>query len=391
MDRRRLSTALLMVPLALMAAGSLRDLITPLAYWAAWLLWAVVTATLMRPDPGAWSRSQPPVWVMTSYGVLLAGMASSAFINQDWVTAYQALKILVMAGMFMAMWWLTLRVGWRQLVIALYWVVGLMVLSVVWTVAVDPQGRWPVIGGRQGSVLASYGVLWKVGAFFLPIFMADLMVRPRNWAINTLMIAASVYLLLIDGSRTAQLVLAATLVGLLVFLAWRGGWRGMRRLRWLLLVPVILIAMQLYGGNTFSTRLGEGDPARMKLLQQAIPQSIDCLPVGCGFGSTAADVGQGMPMPVHNAYLAALGDFGVLGLLGMLGFLAAAWVPIHRVVKGAVGMEQSYFVVAAAGSALGYGMSLMLNTFTTEMSEWGYVILMLAFAWAPPERVEVDG
>lgn len=90
-------------------------------------------------------------------------------------------------------------------------------------------------------------------------------------------------------------------------------------------------------------------------------------------------------MVVHNAYLAALGDFGVLGLVGMLGFLMAAWLPIWQVLRRGAKDAQACFVVAAAGSALAYGMSLMLNTFTTEMSEWGYLILMLAFAWAPAE------
>src|SRR5690606_6107820 len=119
---------------------------------------------------------------------------------------------------------------------------------------------------------------------------------------------------------------------------------------WLLLVPVILIGVQLIGsgGNgwhkapsvsapiaaegavaaAFSSRLGQGDPARMKLLKAGIPQAIDCLPLGCGFARTATDIGYGTPMPVHNAYLAALGDFGVLCLLGMLGFLWVSWRPI---------------------------------------------------------------
>ncbi|MBV6274139.1 hypothetical protein KVP09_14650 [Alcaligenaceae bacterium CGII-47] len=381
---RRLSTVLLGVPLALMAAGSLRDLITPLVYWAAWLLWAAVIAVLLHPQRTAWAESRPPKCITVSYGLLLLGMSLSAVMNQDMVTAYQMFKIIVIAGIFLMMWWLVLYVDWSQLLTALYWVVSLIIISVVFTVVTDPQGQWPVMGGRQGSVLASYGVLWKVGALFLPIFLADLIVRPRAWAINTLMIVASIYLLMIDGSRTAQLVLVATLIGLLFFTAWRSGRRALlQKLPWLLLVPVIFAGMQLFGNRTFSTRLGEGDPARMKLLNEGVPQAIDCLPMGCGFGRTATDIGQGTPMPVHNAYLAALGDFGVLGMLGLMGFLLAACLPIRRVIRNPVRHNQDYFVVAAAGSALAYGMSLMLNTFTTEMSEWGYVILMLAFAWAP--------
>jgi hypothetical protein len=42
-----------------------------------------------------------------------------------------------------------------------------------------------------------------------------------------------------------------------------------------------------------------------------------------------------------------------------------------------------YFVLATSGSALAYCVALNLHTFSTEMSEWGYLLLMLAFAWRP--------
>jgi len=102
---------------------------------------------------------------------------------------------------------------------------------------------------------------------------------------------------------------------------------------------------------------------------------------------TGTDIlGNGTSMPVHNAYLAALGDFGIIGLTGMLCFLVVAVLPIWRIWREGVKSERGLFVVAAAGSALSYGIALMLNTFTTEMSEWGYLILMLAYAWMPIEN-----
>ncbi|MDN5844555.1 MAG: O-antigen ligase family protein [Alcaligenaceae bacterium] len=413
MTSRGCHTALLGVALALMAAGSLREVITPLGYWVAWLAWAAATVTYVRPRRGEGAGFWLPAGIMASYGLLVLGMLVSAGANRDWVSAYQALKIVIIAGMFLAMWWLALRTGWAQFMTALYWVVGLVVTGLVLTVAMDPaKGYVPLMGGgRQDSILAEHGVLWKAGALFLPMFLAGVVAWPRARLLNVLMATACVFIVLLDGSRTAQLVLAATLAGFVAFVAWCGGWRVLRQtLAWLLLVPVILVGVQLIGTSvngwhkassasvpvaaegavaaTFSTRLGRGDPARVKLLKAGIPQAIDCLPLGCGFARTATDVGRGTPMPVHNAYLAALGDFGVLGLLGMLGFVLAAWQPIYRVIRGAVGFEQGCFIVAAAGSALGYGMALMLNTFTTEMSEWGYLIVMLAFAWAPARALD---
>jgi lipopolysaccharide/colanic/teichoic acid biosynthesis glycosyltransferase len=144
-----------------------------------------------------------------------------------------------------------------------------------------------------------------------------------------------------------------------------------------------------------TTRLGSGDPQRIRLLEHGADRALDCLPLGCGFGSTAMDPGYGIVMQVHNAYLAALADFGVVGLAGMLGFVVAAVLPIRRVFRQRERGESQdfYFVVASAGAALAYLGSLMLHTFSTEMSEWGYLIVLLGFAWLPADwrRLEAKG
>lgn len=424
----RVSAALLVVSLVLMASGSLRDLIFPWGYWSAWAVWAgAVLAVSSRGAAGlrSWGSRHPPAWVMASYALLCLGMMVAAAANADGTSAYQALKVMVIAGMFLAMWHLALRLGWDDLVRAAAWAVGVVLVSLAVSKVWNPVGQVLVAGSRQGTFLAVYGVLWKVGALFMPIFLADLLVRPtaRAWMLDGLMIAACVFLVLIDGSRTGLLLLVAIAVGFLVCVALRGDWNRLwLRLRWLWLVPVLLLGLQLLNmgiragmapaevaeapmdwraevakvqhavreavARTLDTRIGEGDPARTQLLREGVPHAIECQPLGCGFGTTGADVlGTGSLMATHNAYIAALGDFGVLGLMGMLGFLAASWLPAWRVLRRGKGPPEDYFILATAGAALAYGMSLMLNTFTTEMSEWGYLILMLAFAWAPPKAV----
>ena len=113
--------------------------------------------------------------------------------------------------------------------------------------------------------------------------------------------------------------------------------------------------------------------------------------MGCGFGSTAIDSGYGIPMNVHNAYLGALADFGLIGLLGMLGFVAASLLPARILRQPGADPQRVYFVVGVTGSALAYCATLMLHTFTSEMSEWGYLLIMLAFAWAPELTPSVEG
>ncbi len=434
----RLPVALLTASLVLMVSGSLRDLVSPLGYWGAWGLWAVVTLIVTHRAGNVHAVTKPPGWVMASYAILIAGMLLSAAFNRDSVSAYQAVKIGVVALMFMVMWRLAVRLDRRRLIGAMTWALVLVLVSLAVSKVWNPTGQALLAGPREGSFLAVYGVLWKAGAFLLPVFLADAVETPGAWARNGLMVAACVFLVLIDGSRTGLLLLGATAVGFLAFLVWRGGWALMRRqFRWFGAALVLLLCLQVlntganlgvtgqwWAGNTaasrvpdgaeaavqpaaaaaqaattqparvlesaldrtFETRIGAGDPARIKLLRASLRQVVACFPLGCGFGATGTDISTGTQMVVHNAYLAALGDFGVLGLIGMLGFLVAAALPIWRVLRQGDRSARGLFVVAAAGSALAYGMSLMLNTFTTEMSEWGYLMLMPAFAWAPLEN-----
>jgi hypothetical protein len=78
-----------------------------------------------------------------------------------------------------------------------------------------------------------------------------------------------------------------------------------------------------------------------------------------------------------------LADFGLLGLLGMLGFVVASVLPMRVLWDRSADSGRVYFILATSGSALAYCVALNLHTFSTEMSEWGYLILMLAFAWQP--------
>ena len=381
----------LTVSLILAVCGSLRDWVSPAGYWAAWGAWAVLALAVTWHVRDARARIRPPGGVMASYAVLVVGMLLSAAFNHDGVSAYQAAKIAVIALLFMVMWRLVLCLQWRHLVTAMQWAMAAVLVGLMVSRFWNPTGHVLQEGAREGSFLAVYGVLWKAGAFFLPVFLADAVETPAAWVRHGVMVAACVFVVLIDGSRTGLLLVAATGIGFVVFLLWRGGWGVLRRLRWLGAALAVLLVLQILNagsvGGLFTTRLGAGDPERLKLLHASLQQVVPCQPLGCGFGKTGTAIADVPLMAVHNAYLAALGDFGVLGLVGMLGFLAAAVWPVVRVLRVGDRSAQGLFVVATAGSAVAYGMALMLNTFTTEMSEWGFLIVMLAFAWAPGRGV----
>jgi hypothetical protein len=443
---KNLVTGLLAVPLVLMGLGDLRNVVTPLGYWALWGGWGVATTLLLSPwrGPAAWR--EPPRWVLLSYGALVAGMVISGLINQDRGTIYQAAKIVVICGLFLAMWLVALRIKPPQVLTAMYMAVTVSILC--FFVPIMTGGYMESLDSRQGSIFALFGVMWKAGTFFLPVFVADLIVRPKAWIQNSLAIGACLFLVLLDGSRTGQLLIIIIFAGSSAMLWWRGDLgQLLRRPQWIVLIAcclgglllanaaiknsrnsatvasaqatVVPVAAQdlapvravpavaagtasvaariparaessaplvAMADSAFTplvkTRLGSGDEARVKLLLNSLKKVPQCLPFGCGFGSTATEIGTDHPVYVHNAYLAALVDFGVLGLAGMLGFLLCSLVPLRPVLKKATPAAQAYYVAAMAGSALAYGTGLMLHTFTTEMSEWGYLIFALAFAWS---------
>lgn len=423
--RRFFLSFLLALGLLLSALGSLRDVVTPLGYWGLWGAWAcaVMGLTWPVPVPGA-GRPMPPPWVWGSCVVLVLGMGVSAVANHSVLSLHHAVKIGVIGLCFCIAWRLVGSLGWRARVAVLRWVV-VVVVGVFLASKAAPYGYYIDLGhaGREGSFLAWPGVIWKVGAFFMPLFLADMLVRPQDWLVNGLAIAACVFLVLIDGTRTGALVMGLTALVFGCLLAWRRDWLALSRARPTIVtcVPALLGLLLLstgigylshgldvasptlergVGGGAFvgkvealvktsvepitTTRLGNGDPERIRLLLHGFERAVDCLPVGCGFGSTAMDPGYGVVMQVHNAYLGALADFGVLGLAGMLGFVVAAALPIRRVLRDRThDAEGTYFVVAASGAALAYLGSLMLHTFSTELSEWGYLIMLLAFAWLP--------
>ncbi len=413
MMRKGVMAGLLAAPALLMAWGSLRYVVTPLGYWIAWGLWATAAVVELRPVRAWVGWKAAGLWMTSAFGLLLLGMAVSAIVNHDGVTLYQSVKVLVIGILCWIMWWLASRVEAESLVQALYGVLVLVTLVFFLTKAFSSVS-YGLGGSREGDAFARAGVLWKAGLFFLPLFITDWLCNFRRWIAAACAIGACLFLVSVDGSRTGLLLIVAIGLGFGIVLWWRGDWRAFRHRPWALplAVGVLLILLLLNAGmNTWKqgsstglsstgssrvealvgkalapvmdNRLGEGDAPRIRLLRNGLKKSRECFPLGCGFGSTAIDAGYGIPMNVHNAYLGALADFGLLGLLGMLGFVVASVLPMRVLWDRSVDPGRVYFILAASGSALAYCVALNLHTFSTEMSEWGYLILMLAFAWQP--------
>ncbi|MGS1118019.1 O-antigen ligase family protein [Castellaniella sp. UC4442_H9] len=405
-------TFLLALPLLLMAWGSLRDTVTPLGYWVLWGLWACAAVAYAGQGWNPRPARDWVWWIVAAFGLLVVGMVVSGWANSDLATLYQALKILVIGLLFAAMWGLGVRANAELLISVLYGALALVTVAFFVSRAVFSTDF--DLGNRQGDIFAMPGVLWKSGLLFLPLLLADGLSHPARWRRAACAIGACVFLTVADGSRTGLLLIVAIFLAMAAVLWARRDWVLVRRRPWMLplaagtLIVLLLLDAGLgvlrVGGISWpssagsessrvealmdsavapvvDSRLGNGDQPRIRLLRNGLAKSRECFPLGCGFGSTAIDAGYGFPQNVHNAYLAALADFGVLGFLGMLAFIVAAALPLRVALDRTVPAQQAYFRVGVAGSALAYCAALMLNTFSSEMSEWGYLVLMLVFAW----------
>lgn len=408
----------------LTAFGDLRNVLTPLGYWVAWAAWAAVSGFfLLRKNPRSLFQffSGIPWPVMGAFAILISGMLLTAWLVPQYLALYQAIKLVVIALLFLVFVMLVPRVPPAQVVSAICCVLAMMavffIIAKIWG---DPL--FIRFGdGRQGMNIAWPGELWKPAVLFLPLLISDLYVSPEKWLRNGACVGLCLYLLKLDGSRTGLLLVLCLAMAIVLLLVCCAAFRKkVMRLGWVISCCVVFLCFGVLntqietGGAALGIsngpaeveasvsimqedsvsalawdRLKQGDEDRLSLLKNGWQHSQQCLPFGCGFETTAS-MSHGIIMPVHNAYLAALGDFGVLGAAGMLAFLLVSawplWVIWRRKRKAArqpaetLANSQVYLIGAALG-ALAFCGTLMLHTFTSEMSEWGFFSLLLAMSW----------
>ncbi|CAM3986117.1 O-antigen ligase-like membrane protein [Kerstersia gyiorum] len=336
--------------------------------------------------------------------LLIAGMLLTALIVPQYLALYQAVKLLVIAFLFLVFLMVVQWVPPARVVSAICYVLiamaGLFLIAKLWG-----EPLFILFGdGRQGIIVAWPGELWKPAVLFLSLLIADLYVSPQKWLRDGACIGICLYLLKLDGSRTGLLLVLCLAVALAWPLLCSAAFRQkMLRPGWVVSCCIVLLVFGMAdsrieisgldeedGISTLAwERLKQGDEDRLSLLRNGWRHAQQCLPFGCGFETTAS-MSHGVIMSVHNAYLAALGDFGLLGALGMLAFLLVSVWPLWRLwreekkkpqpsVEG-LSARQIYLIGAALG-ALAFCCTLMLHTFTSEMSEWGFFSLLLAMSW----------
>lgn len=366
----------------LVTLGDTRNIIGSLNYW---LLWGGVFAFGIYGCGGRLKLSSEACSVALGFTLMTLAFMVSGIMNSDAYTAYQGVKFIAIYVLFLVIYSCSdlLQLNDLYKIASISIVVSLVVFILAKFFFVD---LYVQLGdGRQGSEFAYPGVMWKVCAFFAPYIIATLLSANMKKALfATVILIASVYILLADSSRTGFLWFAIVIFSffvlrILIF-----------PIRTLLIAMVCLIAgiCLLLSSNLDLTnhdsllvlnRLFEGDPVRSAMIQDGISNIQKCFPFGCGFGSSFSVV-EGENIVIHNVYLGILGDVGVVGESALLFLMLMPFVFFFLSLAESSNINNNIsFKFAAVLGVLCYVFIMLFHPLSTEMSEWGYWILMVSW------------
>ncbi|MFI8336814.1 hypothetical protein ACIF2S_12625 [Pseudomonas taetrolens] len=385
----------------LVALGDIRSLISPAGYWAIWCLVGIF-GYASKGCVFSFRVSPELFTYLAGFFMVVMSFVLSAIMNSDVATLYQGVKICCVAAIFVCIYIHAQHLEGRQ-----FYAISVTVLCVGLLFFLMSKYAVPafyvVLGdGRQGSLFAFPGVLWKTCAFFIGFVIVGMLFDGRAKKIAVTAFIIGFYLLIADSSRTGFIIFALVvfLMGLL------GLYTRPKTVVGAFIVCVCagILGLLLYSGGFTSMnpddaplvldRLAAGDPVRMQMLVDGVAHSLECLPLGCGFGTTVSDV-EGGVMVVHNAYLSSVGD---LGLGGLMGLAILMFSPVlffftrlykYSALKYKPARDLAY-AVAAFGGVAGYILLLMLHPFSTELSEWGIWIVMVSALSVMSQRMTID-
>lgn len=390
----------------MVALGDLRNAITPLGYWLMWGAWSIFATISLLLKKASESTHRTPGTVaqkllLAGFSLLLIGFISSAIYNSDPITLYQTIKLVMICAIGILIHKHSARIGLESIfpicLITVWISFGAFLLSKFFLLPYHV-----VLGdGRQGSLIAYPGVLWKTGAFF-SIFALAHFLSARKMAFGSILVyTIGIYIIILDGSRTG-LVWIALATGMLFALRVLNQRRRYSSIG-LVALGSLVLAGSMYLANKVSIqgaiihalpfeRLSTGDSVRSTMLHDSLIHAEACVPLGCGFGNAVTETAEG-PMVVHNAYLATLADVGLIGLAGFLLIILGPFVTIlftHSQARKVRLSAGSYITCAAALGVAGFGFMMTLHPLSTEMSEWGLYFLMSSWMFSNSASTPVN-
>ena len=402
MRSQKVSLFLLISASVLVSLGDLRNLITPFGYWLAWGAWLSLAALSIAfvkhvPHSDQANAATAQSLLLLGFGVLLSGFSLSALHNTDYITLYQTIKLAAIFAIGVLIYKHSNRLNHQHLAS-----ISLTTITVAFLLFASAKYAFPALhvqlgDGRQGSLIAYPGVLWKTGAFFSPFALAHFLSERNSSVTSLLSYLAGAFLVIIDGSRTGilWLIFSTTILISIRILDYRRAYSFQN----ILLAGLAAATLSIWGAFLASTRdtinfalaldrISSGDPTRINMLADGLTHAEQCLALGCGFGSAVSATPEG-PMVIHNAFLAVLGDVGVLGFIGFVVIISSPLLVLLARLStfpSRSDFGSTYFICAATLGVIGFMFTLIFHPFSTEMSEWGLFFIMASWIFSKSRK-----
>ncbi len=190
----------------MIALGDIRNVITPLGYWFFWGGWISYAlhsraSEIAQTSGIALHQFLLKLIIFGCFWLISAFLISSIY-NLSLETYYQGIKLIVI---FIIGWLIfenSKNIDQEFILINCFFVIWISLTVYLVSKYLYPSFHVVLGDGRQGSVLAYPGVLWKVGAFF-SIIIFSRYVSLDEWKLKYLLTyLAGLLLVVLDGSRT---------------------------------------------------------------------------------------------------------------------------------------------------------------------------------------------
>jgi hypothetical protein len=256
--------------------------------------------------------------------------------------------------------------------------------------------------GRFGTILNTPGSLWRVGVLALAgsvLRFSSGRAKPRDLPL----LLGSLVLLLLDGSRTAFVILTCGGAALVIALVRRSVSRAGRGRPLAIMAAVACLAPMLLvlsaGSGMFfesgevglvrrgltvvqaivtgnSDDIDRVDSARSQMNRDVIAAIADHPVLGNGMGTTRSAATAG-PVVIHNAYLQMWADVGLLGFLSFSALTLGSIPVLCARYRRRAGADPERRVLFYNGMFLlaCWGVAALLHPVSTELSEWIMFIL----------------
>ena len=376
-------------------AADLKVTVSPYIHWLSWL---ILILPFMIGDFIKKGFVISPL-LHISFFTFILGCITSLLLAPNLETISQILKLLVIfATLYYFLFYNIFKWGSIIQVFNLAIFINAFFL-VIGMLHIIPTANLLTSDGRWGTILAYPGSLVKIGTIGIYINLLSMLLNDKMGKLFSLfMLILSLFIVVMDGSRTGMLVLILTMA-IIPFQYFLVNIKNKTRA---LLIPIfvsfsffmILIMLapfittsrigisfiKLFNAPSFSGALESIDSTRYEMILAAIDKIFSNPFIGHGAFSTIGKDG----MVVHNTYLQVWGDFGIFGIMALLS-LYFGWIFMVPKISRNLQIIGLGFVGAMVCSSIlmlfYFVMNGMFHPYSTEFSEWIIFIIPLTICY----------